>query len=237
MSDPYQIRDHVPDFDAWVDAWRTRSLQARNRLAGRTGVPFGPSPTDRLDLFFPSGGAEPRPVHIFIHGGYWRAFSKDDFSYIADAVTAAGAIAAIIDYALMPGARMRQLIEQVRGACDWVGVHAGEFGGDPERISISGHSAGAHLAAMACLPGATSCRIRSALLVSGLYELAPLAASFIQAEIQLTTDEIDSFSPLRCPGNPAVGYALWSAPARPSPFISKRAITSAISSARRAPPR
>ena len=100
------------------------------------------------------------------------------------------------------------MVEQVQRACQWLAEHATEFGGDQNRLTISGHSAGGHLAAMASLPGAGDYRIRSALLLSGLYELAPLAASYLQPELHLTPEEVESFSPLRFPGNSAQRFIL-----------------------------
>jgi arylformamidase len=133
---------------------------------------------------------------MFIHGGYWRMFSKRDFSCIADTVTAAGAIAAIVDYALMPAVRMATLVDQVRRARDWVITNISEHGGDPARLSVSGHSAGAHLASFLFTRDETPSRISAALLLGGLYALEPLRNSFLQAEIALTDQEIAEFTPM-----------------------------------------
>ena len=143
-------------------------------------------------LFRSSSG--PAPVHLFIHGGYWRAWSKEEFSFVADTVTAAGAIAAIMDYALMPSVRMETIVNQVRRAARWLADHAADFGGDPGRLTLSGHSAGAHLGCF--LLDQPSIPIRAALLASGVYDLKPLQSSFIQAEIGLTDDEVARYSPL-----------------------------------------
>src|SRR4051812_17582875 len=109
-------------------------------------IAYGSGAGEKLDLFFPDRPRNNLPVHIFIHGGYWRMFSKQDYSYIADTVTNAGAIAVIVDYALMPAQRMAVLVDQVQRAKLWVIEHIAEHGGDPTRLTVSGHSAGAHLA-------------------------------------------------------------------------------------------
>ena len=207
-KDPFRIRDHVADFEDFVRQYRERSKATIETLSSRRDVAYGPGRDERLDLYFPARATGRAPVHLFVHGGYWRAFSKDDYAFVADAITAAGAVAAIIDYSLMPGTRMATLVEQVQRASQWLAENAASFGGDDARLTISGHSAGGHLAAMACLPGAGDFRIRAALLLSGLYELAPLAASFLQDEIHLTPEEIESFSPLRFPGNSATRFIL-----------------------------
>jgi len=206
--DLYRIRDYVADFERFVALFRDRSARTVLELPSRRNVAYGDGAHDRLDLYFPEGPEGNRPIHVFIHGGYWRAFSKDDYAFVADGITKAGAIAAIVDYSLLPKVRMLTLVEQVERACRWLARNAESFGGDAERLTISGHSAGGHLAAMACLPGAGDYRIRSALLVSGLYELAPLAASYLQPEIQLTPEEVERFSPLRFPGNSATRFTL-----------------------------
>lgn len=196
-KDLYRIRDHVPDFDEQVAGFKSRSAATRERLRFET-VAYGGGEGETLDLFFPEGGTGPLPVHIFLHGGYWRAFTKDDYSYIADSVTAAGAIAAIVNYDLMPHVRMDTLVRQVRAAAAWVAGNIAAHGGDPAAITVSGHSAGAHLACwLFDEPGAVSpYGIRGALLLGGLYDLAPLRHSFLQAEVNLTDEEIRDFTPL-----------------------------------------
>ncbi|MDQ0512516.1 alpha/beta hydrolase [Ancylobacter amanitiformis] len=194
MVDPFRTRDHVPDFDRHVAAYATRSTATRARLRMRADLAYGPSPAERLDLFFPPQGAS-GAVHLFIHGGYWRMFAKEDFSFVAETVTQAGAIAVIIDYALMPAVRMETVVGQVRRARDWIARHIGEHGGDPARLTVSGHSAGAHLAAL-LFDDRQPAALDGVLLLSGLYDLAPLQASFLKDLIALTDAEVARFSPL-----------------------------------------
>jgi arylformamidase len=200
--DLFKIRAIVPHFEASVADYKAASAATRARLAARFDIAYGDDANEKLDLFFPLGPAPAvaRPVHLFIHGGYWRANSKDDFAYVADAIVAEGAIAAIADYSLMPGARMARLVDQLRRAARWLADHALEFGGDPNAISASGHSAGGHLATYLCCRGPHEAAfpdnpVRSILSVSGLYDLAPIATSFLQPEIRLSPQEIAQWSP------------------------------------------
>ncbi|MCK0209900.1 alpha/beta hydrolase [Starkeya koreensis] len=197
MADPFRTRDHVPDFDQHVMAYGARSAQTRARLPMRADIAYGSGPGERLDLFLPPPDRQTGAVHMFIHGGYWRMFAKEDFSFVADTVTAAGGIAVVIDYALMPSVRMEAVVDQVRRARDWCQRHIAEHGGDPARLTISGHSAGAQLGALLFEVGQPSPGIAGALLLSGVYDLAPLQHSFLRDLIDITDDEVERFSPLR----------------------------------------
>lgn len=195
-KDPFRTRDHVADFDAVVAEIVSRSEQARSNIPMIADVAYGPAATETADLFFPEGARGHLPVHMFIHGGYWRMFSRRDYSLIAETVTRAGAIAVIIDYALMPAVRMATIVDQVRHARHWVLNHISGFGGDPDRLTVSGHSAGAHLATMLFDDDASPSGIRGAMLLGGLYDLKPLQDSFLAAEIAITDEEVERFTPL-----------------------------------------
>lgn len=171
-------------------------------------IRYGEGPSEGLDLFFPEGDAENLPVHIFIHGGYWRMFSKDDYSLIANSIVKAGAIAVIVDYALMPGVRLATIVDQMRRAKAWVIANVARYGGDPKRLSVSGHSAGAQLASMLFSADQTPSSIRAALLLGGLYDLKPLQKSFLKTEIALTDDEVARFSPVRHDFDPATEVSI-----------------------------
>lgn len=196
-KDPFRNRDHVANFDALVEEYEVRSARARASANIVPDLAYGERASERLDLFLPKISTGARPVHLFIHGGYWRMFSKHDFSFIADTITAAGAIAAIMDYDLMPGVRLNTIVGQAQNAVRWLAANIATYGGDPAQLSVSGHSAGAHLATFAFAEGAVMPRLKSALLLSGIYDLWPLQSSFLQPLIGLTEQEVTLFSPRR----------------------------------------
>jgi arylformamidase len=195
-SDPFRIRNYVADFDDIVAEIRRRSEEARATIPMVADVAYGFDATETVDLFFPEGPREGLPVHMFIHGGYWRMFSKRDYSYVARTVTDTGAIAVIIDYALMPAVRMATIVDQVRRAKHWVVDDIAGYGGDPDCLTVSGHSAGAHLATMLFDDDARPSGLKGALLLGGLYDLKPLQDSFLASEIAITDEEVERFTPL-----------------------------------------
>jgi arylformamidase len=223
--DPFRFRGVLPHFETSAAEVKTASASTRARRPCRLDVAYGDGPDETLDLFFPDEPAKaPAPIHLFVHGGYWRANSKNDYSFIADSVCALGAIAAIMDYTLMPAVRMGALVDQTRRAARWLGAHAHEFGGDPDAISASGHSAGGHLVAwLGCrapheadLPDTP---VRSILAVSGIYDLAPIATSFLQPELHLTAQEIAQWSPCYATPRPDLAIRLILGARETAPFF------------------
>jgi arylformamidase len=196
-KDLFRTRDHVTNFDDLVEEYKLRSAISRASLKMIADVAYGNGAGEKLDIFLPGSPTAAAPVHLFVHGGYWRMFSKTDFSFVADTVVGAGAIAVIVDYDLMPAVRMSTIVAQVGNAVRWVASNIGDYGGDAARFSVSGHSAGAHLASFTFAAGAPGPRPASALLLSGVYELKPLQSSFLGPLIGLTDHEVAAFSPLR----------------------------------------
>ena len=220
-KDPFRIRDHVPEFDDIVAEIVCRSAETRATLPMAADVAYGPDSIETVDLFFPSGKRDCLPVHMFIHGGYWRMFSKRDYSYVAETVTNAGAIAVIVDYALMPAVRMERIIDQIRRARRWVAEHVASYGGNPDQFTVSGHSAGAHLATTLFGDDSRPSGIKGALLLGGLYDLRPLQHSFLAAEIAITDEEVERFSPMDFRFDPSVSVELSVGADETPPFHSQ----------------
>lgn len=205
--DPFRTRDHVSDFDDYVTLYRERSDRTRSGLENKLDLPFGDAPGERVDLFFPASRSPLAPIHLFIHGGYWRMFDKADFSFVADTVCAAGGIAAIANYDLMPQVRMEAIVGQVRRCATWLTENADSFGGDAGRLTVSGHSAGGHLSCFLAA-GGSPVRPIAILSLSGLYDLSPLRQSFLQPELNLSDDEVARFSPVTRSYDPTSRIAL-----------------------------
>jgi arylformamidase len=197
----YNPRLGVPDAEALMAAWTQRSEEARRKLGGRLGIPYGPTLAEYVDVF--PASRPNAPVHLFVHGGYWRAFTARDFSFIAEGSVARGCCTVVMNYALCPQVSITEIVRQTRAALAWTWAHAAEFGADPQRISVSGHSAGGHLVARLLATawqrdyGIPDDVIKAALPISGLFDLEPIRWSWLQPTLQLSGDEILAQSPMR----------------------------------------
>jgi arylformamidase len=162
----------VPSLEPYLAAFASASAAVR---AVRPPVvhAYGDHPDETLDLWLPAGDG-PFPLHVFVHGGYWRALSKHDASFPAPGYLAGGCAFAALDYSLAPGVPLETIVDQVRQAVAWVGEHARSLGCDPARVTWSGHSAGAHLVAMSLADPGAARWMAGAVLVSGVYDLVPL---------------------------------------------------------------
>lgn len=142
-------------------------------------IAYAPGPRHDLDVYAPVA-AEPRPIVVFWYGGGWEQGRKSQYRFVGAALAEAGYLAVLPDYRLYPEARFPAFVEDGAAALAWVVSHAAAFGGDPGRIYLAGHSAGAHLAAMlaydprwAARAGVPAGNIRGFIGLSGPYALDP----------------------------------------------------------------
>jgi arylformamidase len=190
----------APDAERLIEGWVKRSAAARDKLRGLLGVRFGPTREEYCNLFPAGDGA---PLHLFIHGGYWRRFSARDHDFLACPLVAAGITTAVMNYALCPKVSLDEIVRQTRAAIAWAFTHARELGADPQRLTISGHSAGAHLVAMALAtdwPGDYDLPpdlIKGAVAISGVYDLGFLPWCYVQPKVQASWDQVERLSPMR----------------------------------------
>ncbi|MDP1529930.1 alpha/beta hydrolase [Rhodoferax sp.] len=177
-----------------------QSALARQNLRCVLDVPYGPTLAETLDIF--PADVPNAPVFVFLHGGYWRAFSSKEFSCVALGLQPLGITTVVVNYALCPFVSLDEITRQVRAAVAWTQRHIAAYGGDPARLALGGHSAGAHLTAM-CLQtrwaedyGLPPDPLAAAVLVSGVYDIAPLRYSYLQPMIQLDEGLIQRNSPM-----------------------------------------
>lgn len=204
----YNNRALVPEYEAHFSQWRHKSDAARKSQVCKLDVSYGSGPSETLDIF-PAKAAK-APVLLFIHGGYWRSLDKADHSFVAPAFTKGGACVVIPNYALCPSVTIPQIVMQMVKALDWTWRHIADYGGDPRRITVVGHSAGGHLSAMllACqwqnyakdLPAGL---VNNAMSISGLYELESVRRTpFLSDSLRLTPAQAKKASPAWLPRPP-----------------------------------
>jgi arylformamidase len=181
----------VADSDAWVANWRVRSAAIRAMHGAKLDVAYGPQERTRLD-YLPAGALK-APLFVFIHGGYWQRNDKDTFSFVAEGPRAHGINVAVLGYTLAPAARLSDIVAEVHQALAFLRSHARKFGFDPEQIYVGGWSAGGHLAAVA----AQQAEVRGGLAISGIFDLEPIALTYINERLRLDRREIEMLSPLR----------------------------------------
>jgi arylformamidase len=189
----------VPDHETWLGEDFALSAAMRDRLPHRRNERYGPGPLQLIDLF--PAKTQDSPIFVFIHGGYWRALSKDHFGFIAGPLLDAGAAVAMVDYDLCPAVTLATLVEQVAQAITWIRGQAHDINGDSNRLVIAGNSAGAHLAAMMLSrdwnEGGRQSFIQGAVLVTGIYDLAPIPYIQVREDVVLNIQDIERLSPLR----------------------------------------
>lgn len=200
LDEQYDVERSVPDFMAYVRHFVDESKLARHRLRCSLDVAYGPTRDEHLDVF--PAAERGAPVLVFFHGGYWRMLSSKEFSCVALGPVAAGIAVVNVNYALCPKVTIDEITRQARAAVAWTYRNAATFGGDPERLYVTGHSAGGHLAAMCVAtewPGEYALPadlIKGAFPISGLFDLRPLRYTMLQPMLQFTGDEIERNSPV-----------------------------------------
>jgi arylformamidase len=199
----YDNRSRHPEHKALHAAWSAEGDKVLAEFDCRLDIPFGPSPDEVLDIYLPKK-PKAAPVNVFLHGGYWMSRHKNDFRFIARGVVPAGAISVIVNYALVPAVTPDEQVRQCRAALAWTWANARSVGGDPDRVFVSGHSAGGHLAAMTMATdwprfggGLPPDLIKGATALSGIYDLEPIRHTFMQATLGFTRDQAARLSPAR----------------------------------------
>jgi acetyl esterase/lipase len=168
----------VPASADIVADWDRRSAEMRARYSGHLDLGYGPRERNRIDFL---KAAEGGPTLLFIHGGYWQTRAKETFSAFAAGPMAHGINVALIGYTLAPGATLERIVGEIHQGLDFLVANLSALGGDPNRIVVSGWSAGGHLTAMAL----SHPQARAGMAVSGIYDLEPIRHSYLNAKLGL----------------------------------------------------
>jgi arylformamidase len=196
----YNPREFGLDTGVYLNFYIQKSIQVRKQLVCKLNIPFGLTVVEHLDIF-PAKNTQ-APILVFIHGGYWVMASSKEFSFVARGHVQAGITVIIVNYALCPKVTIDEIVRQNRAAIAWIYRNAESFGGNPHRIYVSGHSAGAHLTMMVmatdwqndyALPKDT---VKGGCVISGLFDLMPFPYTWLQPKMQLTWAEVIRNSPI-----------------------------------------
>lgn len=217
----YNPRASVPDSDKYGAARAEINVAALASPTRVADVAYGSGPLENMDFYVPEQGHGPHPVHIFIHGGYWRSREKEDFAFIGAALARAGLMAIVINYPLckptaVPAITLDDVVAGTLRAFKWVRNNIADHGGDPVRITLSGHSAGGHLGAAIIAHDWSAEKweaapLQGAVLVSGIYDPHPTQHISVNAEIGITPELAATYNMLalpphlRCPVHVIVG--------------------------------
>jgi arylformamidase len=222
----YNARLALPNAPAQFQDWSDQSAHCRSRLACILDLPYGDSALQRLD-YFPAAArltGNAAPLLIFIHGGYWRSRDKSEFSFVAQPYLKAGINVAVVNYDLLPTTSIQTICLQLVSAVLWLAARHERLGFEVNQMTVAGHSAGGHLAAMiastdwAVASGGVGPATHLPNLIahfaalSGLFDLAPLTrAPFLRDDLKLAAQQALSVSPAwfpapnGCSGLVAVG--------------------------------
>lgn len=183
------------------------------------GEAYGPHERQKLDVYAPRGARGDAPVAVFFYGGSWDSGRRQDYGWVGRALASRGFVAIVADYRLYPEVRYPAFLEDGAAAVRWASENAARFGGDPRRIVLAGHSAGAYNAAMLALDGrylaaagVDASRIKAFAGLSGPYDFLPFRGEitprvFGQAEDLPATQPLAHVSPDAPPAFLATGEA------------------------------
>jgi len=216
LNEQYSPSRTAHDFNGSIESYKAGTDAARTAITGSRHrvLAYGAPPSNRIECFLPRTGGVPgeagrgglrtggarrgAPIFAFLHGGWWQDLSIDYAAAPAVALTDAGAIYASIGYTLTPAVKLREIVAEVSAALTTIAAQATGMGGDPRRIVLAGHSAGAHLAATqltALAPEAPRYTAAGLLLIGGAYDLGPIAESYVNEKVRMSEADAAALSP------------------------------------------
>jgi arylformamidase len=209
LEQEYSPSSCIEDIGIYINEYIGKSQQVLKQAqldnTVITDLSYAPSndSDQRLDLFLPSANSELKgKLQVYIHGGYWQELSKNESCFAANNFQQHGYHFAVVNYSLAPKATLAEIVEQNRQALIWLYQHADKYGYNKDQIYISGSSAGAHLAVLMAMTdwskylNINTNLVKGICAVSGIYDLTPIAQTYINKPLNLQAEDIAKFSPL-----------------------------------------
>ncbi len=225
LDQEYDNRARVPEHPQIIDGWVKQAQKYRNNSNCDIDLAYGDMPRQRCDMFRPDRDRK-GPIVIFIHGGYWKALDKSYFSHLAAGFNAHGLNVLMPSYSLCPQVHITDIITEIRLLCAW------SWRTYRRKLIVTGHSAGGHLAAAMLASdwhemGLPADLVNTGLSISGIFDLRPLLATQINAELQLDEYSARKASPLLWPTPENKRFESWVGGDESSEFIRNSATISA----------
>jgi arylformamidase len=203
LDDAYDQSVYAPNLRQITGRYVTNSEAVRARLGAPKRLAYGSTPIEGLDLY--AAKTPNAPVQVFIHGGAWRGGLAKDYATPAEMFVDAGAHFAVLDFnnVIETGGDLMPMARQVRTAVAWVHKNAASFGGDPDRVYVSGHSSGGHLAGVVLTTdwgkdfGLPRDTVKGVVCCSGMFDLKPVRLSKRSEYVKFTDEAEDALSPQR----------------------------------------
>ena len=198
----YDQRVYAPNLAQLVKRYDTNSEAVRARLGPPRRYAYGAAPIEGLDVYTTKRANA--PINVYIHGGAWRGGLAKSYAFPAELFVHAGAHYVVPDFSWVQdvGGSLMPIADQVRRAVAWVGKNAQSFGGDPNRIYVSGHSSGGHLAGVILTTdwrqyGVPADTVKGGLCCSGMFDLKPVRLSARSSYVRFTDEMEQALSPQR----------------------------------------
>lgn len=197
----YNNRAAVAEAPQFIARWEADSEAVRQAGGPPAELAYGDHPRHTLDVF--AGPGVTAPTLVFIHGGYWHMLAKTAYHFPAPAITGAGINYVALEYPLAPEVTIGDIVASVRQGIAWLWRNGSDHGLDPDRLYVSGHSAGGHLTAMAMAsdwagvgPGLPDDLLKAGLAISGLFDMEPIRLSYLNKELSIAEADVAGLSPM-----------------------------------------
>jgi len=191
----YVFREHHGERDRIYARFENESDALRRSDSGLLNVPYGPHPRSRFDLFYDAPSTR---LVVFIHGGYWQGHSKDRYSCVAAPLMKLGYTVAVVGYPLAPQVTIKDITSCISDALKEICLTVRQHMRPPDRLLLTGHSAGGHLATWASLDWDLNwIPIPAVMPISGIFDLDPIMGTSVNRSLGLNPASAAELSPIR----------------------------------------